>query len=170
MITAENSEIDIRLRRYKKELYTTGMGYILFGIWSVLKVIMSVFLGELMLENVFPREESDPQEYMIIRIVYTLFIFIVALVVFLIHLRVGLGAIKASRGAKKSRYLILAVILLVINIISLRGYSFRNNGGEISDTQVASFLVDITVTMLLVGMCWSDHMMRKLTKEKEQST
>ena len=172
MITVENSDIDVSLRRHRKELYTTGIGYILFGIWSVLKVIMSLFLGDLTVETVFPKEGMDPEDYMIFRIVYTLVVFIFALIVFLVHLRVGLGAIKASRGGKSWRYLIEAGFLLAMNFYTLKNYFYNSTGEqirEISDTTIASLLVDITVTLLLIGMFWSDYMVRKLSKDKAQA-
>ena len=61
MLTAENSAIDVSLRRYKKELSTSGGGYILFGVWSAIKVVMSVFIGELSVKKIVDIYEIEPE-------------------------------------------------------------------------------------------------------------
>lgn len=166
MITAENSESAIALRRYKSELYTTGFGYILFGLWSTLKVIMSVFLGDLALRNVVKRLDVPEDDESMVVLFYVLIIVIVVVVVLFGHLYVGLGAIRASRGAKKKAFLILAKILAVVNVLSLLGYlgNFSDlSDFTINDTTIASFLVDLTVTLLLFGMIRADKMIKRLT-------
>ncbi len=171
MLTAENSAIDVSLRRYKKELSTSGGGYILFGIWSAIKVIMSAFIGELSVKKVVDTYEIEPESLMFFGSIYLTLIGIAAVAVVLLHLYVGLGAIRASNGSKKRGYLWVTVVLLIFGIINLLGY-----GGQIGDlsnfshddTTIAAFMVDVTVIIMLVGILRSAKMIKKLTMEKEQ--
>lgn len=172
MIIAENSENAIKLRRYKSELSTAGAGYIIFGVWSVLKVIMLVFLRDHALKELLEDQTIAPEE---IPAVMAFLIVIIACATFVVlgmHFYVGIGAIKASRGSKKTGYLIWARIFFVCNIISLLTYAgnIRDLSNiEIQDTTIASFLVDLTVTMILFGMIRSTRQINELSKEKEQS-
>ena len=171
MLTAENNASDIMLRRYKKELSTSGGGYILFGLWSVIKIIMSVFIGELTVGKIVDQQELDPELRVIFTSIYLAMMGIAAVAVLLVHLYVGLGAIRASAGSKKRGYLRVTVILLVANIISLMsygGYFSDLSNFSIDDTTIASFMVDVTVVIMLIGILRSEKMIKKLTMEKEQ--
>ena len=171
MLTAENSAIDVSLRRYKKELSTSGGGYILFGVWSAIKVVMSVFVGELSVKNIVDTYEIEPESLVFFEAFYFTLIGIAAVAVVLLHLYVGLGAIRASSGSKKRGYLWVTVVLLIFGIINLLGY-----GGQVGDlsnfslddTTIAAFMVDVTVIIMLVGILRSAKMIKKLTMEKEQ--
>ena len=171
MIIAENSANAIKLRQCKTELATAGAGYIIFGIWSVLKVIMVAFLRDHALKELLEDQTIAPEE---IPAVMAFLIVIIACATFVVlgmHFYVGIGAIKASRGGQKKGYLIWARIFFVCNIIGLLSYA-GNIGDlsniEIQDTTIASFLVDLTVTMLLWGMIRSNKLIKELSKENGQ--
>ncbi len=171
MIIAENSANSIKLRQCKTELATAGAGYIIFGIWSVLKVIMVAFLRDNTLQTLLESQEIDPEEYPAVMAFLVLILACGAIAVLGLHFYVGIGAIKASRGGKKKGYLIWARIFFVCNIIGLLSYA-RNIGDlsniKIQDTTIASFLVDLTVTMLLWGMIRSNKLIKELSKENVQ--
>ena len=123
MIIAENSENSIKLRQCKTELATAGAGYIIFGLWSVLKVIMVAFLRDHALKELLEDQTIAPEE---IPAVMAFLIVIIACATFVVlgmHFYVGIGAIKASRGGKKRGYLIWARIFFVCNIIGLLSYA-----------------------------------------------
>ena len=173
MIIAENSENAIKLRHCKSELATTGAGYIIFGVWSVLKVIMTVFLGDTTLKELLEGQSIAPEEIPFVMAFLIGLLSAGAIVVLGLHFYVGLGAIRASRGSKKKGYLIWAIIFFVANVIGLLTYAnfFRNPSSlELDDTTVASFLVDLTVTMLLFGMIRSTRLIKELSEEKEQDS
>lgn len=171
MLTAENSAIDVSLRRYKKELSTSGGGYILFGVWSAIKVVMSVFVGEFSVKKIVDTYEVEPEDLVLFEAVYFTLIAIAAVAVVLLHLYVGLGAIRASSGSKKRGYLRVTIVLLIFSVINLLVYC--GQVGDLSnfsfkDTTIAAFMVDVTVTIMLVGILRSAKMIKKLTIEKEQ--
>ena len=96
---------------------------------------------------------------------------IAAVAVVLLHLYVGLGAIRASSGSKKRGYLRVTVVLLIFGVINLLGYG--GQAGDLSnfsfdDTTIAAFMVDVTVIIMLIGILRSAKMIKKLTMEKEQ--
>ena len=148
LIGADNSESAVKYRRCINELYTTGVGYILFGIWSVIKVIMSAFTGDMM---------------------YLLLVFVFALVVLWAHVYVGMGAIRESRGSRKKGYLILAMILMIFNAIHVGYYFWKSvisSWDAIWDTTIASFILDLTITILLFNMIRSHFQIKHLEKER----
>ena len=172
MIIAENSENSIKLRQCKTELATAGAGYIIFGLWSVLKVVLIVFLRDGTLKKLLEDQSIPPEDIPVV----TAFLFgilgVAAIVVIGLHFYVGIGAIKASRGGKKKGYLIWARIFFVFDILALLGYGgqFRDLSNiGIQDTTIASFLVDLTVTLLLLGMIRSARLIKELSNGEGQA-
>jgi magnesium-transporting ATPase (P-type) len=169
LLTAENSVTDVSLRRYKKELSTAGGGYILFGLWSVLKVIMSVLIGDLSLGKLVDMQQLDQEVVPFFAIFYFVIVGVMAIAVLLLHFYVGLGAIRASSGSRKRGYLKVAFVLAIANMISMLAYVW-NIGNlsifNISDTTIASFLVDLTITIILIDILRSANKIKNLTMEK----
>ena len=169
LLTAENSANDVCLRRYKKELSTAGGGYILFGLWSVLKVIMSVLIGDMSIRKVVDLQELDPELVPFFALFYFVIVGVIAIAVLLLHFYVGLGAIRASSGSTKRGYLKVAFVLAIANMISMLAYVWdigNLSNFNISDTTIASFLVDLTITIILFDILRAAKKIKKLTMEK----
>ena len=146
-----NRDMETELRRYQNSLRICGGGVIAFGLWSVLKVYLSFFFGEVTFASII-RESMEtttgpavPGTEIIIWIVVLLVAFILGAIVFGLHLIVGLRAFRAAAGRKKPTggYLILAglfALLCGISIIS----AIRSLGRSEADISLATVFVDLT--------------------------
>ena len=169
LLAEENSVEEIGLRRYKTELATAGTGYILLGLWSVIKVTMSMFLGEMSFKRVFSDMEILPEDYLPMMITYFAVTFVITVFIFLLHIYIGRGAIRASRGGRKRGYLVLAFIAEIFVSLTIIADIIRLFSGtaENVDTLVATIVVDMTVLSILWGMFHSNHVIKKLTKQQK---
>ena len=169
MIAEDNSLEEIGLRRYKTELATAGIGYIFLGLWSVVKVVMSTFFGEMSFDREFSDMEISPEDYLPVAIIYFFVIAFVTGFLFLLHIYIGRGAIRASKGGKKKGYLVITVVVMIFVIVGCILDITNLVTGQPSDVErlVATTIVDITVLSILWGILHSNHMIKKLTRQQK---
>lgn len=94
------------LRRNQNLLYCVGTGVIMFGLWSVIKGIMTLFLQKdeliVMLETVKASLTPDQADYFVST--FTLVCIIIGIIIgvlLLMHICVGLSARKEGMGRRK---------------------------------------------------------------------
>lgn len=108
------------LRKYRNNLVVTGTGAILFGLWTVVKLNMSILLFPDIL-GALPtaaREVGMPESALWITMAVIL---VIAISIILgARLFIGINAIAEGKGKKRGyTYLILAAILLFSNLKSM---------------------------------------------------
>lgn len=115
-----------KLRKYRDNLYLGGIGIIIFGIWSVLKAVLSCTLDTRANEGLFRElgqqilESPDPwlTEKQLFLLCY-ITIGVVVLLDLLLRLYLGSAAMKAGKGGEISyRFILVSAILTVIFAIS----------------------------------------------------
>lgn len=164
-----NSDTGAELRRVRDNLRSDGAGYILFGVWGVLKILITVTMNKPFLEKIMEEmefEADDDLERMVANIVMFIFFAIIALITLLVHLYIGLGAVRYSKGTKKKKgFLVAAVILIILTIHGITGYfdpgDYRDDD---YDSLFASVLVDLTAIFLLVDMLYSVYRIKRMEK------
>jgi len=158
----DNSQIQIKLRRYQNMLIISGTGTIVFGIWSILKTIInySADIGSLI--HLFDDVEADGLFKVL---AYVLFALIV-LTDLGLRLIIGLSARSEGLGRKRRyAYIVLAVILAVISAILFIVLLVRFVlAGNIINTVVSMF-VEGTSLFALIELIISAVMVKTLTKK-----
>ncbi len=163
-----NSDTGAELRRVRNNLRCDGAGYILFGVWGVLKILITVTMDKSFLQKVMEQVEFDAgDEYnrMIANIVMFIFFTIIALITLLVHLYVGLGALRYSKGIKKKGFLVAAVLLMIITVDGIINYFEPGEYKEDDyDSIFASVLVDLTAIFLLFDMLYSAYRINRMDR------
>lgn len=173
-----NSDIEINLRKFRTNLAGSGTGYILFGIWTVIKIFMTATMKRSFIEGIMSDIDLDIDKEMsedaTRRIVYMLvyvFLFLIALIALLIHLYIGMSAIKFSSKEKTSRFFVAcSILIMLMNILQLPNYfeTAENNLSSYQDRGIVPAVVDLTVVFLLFDIIYSVHRIDSLENKKKK--
>jgi len=152
----------IRLRKYEDDLNAGGMGVIVLCLWSVLKILVQIFLET---KESVDLSDTEPWMRVVVYIVVMLFLALILSGIFLVHLYIGLNAMRAAKSKEyKKGYFIAAVILLILAIISLYSYKSRLQDTEHLDTTIASIIVDLTSIYVFALVVCSTLKIRRIKK------
>ncbi|MBO4904894.1 MAG: hypothetical protein J5367_06695 [Lachnospiraceae bacterium] len=153
----------IRLRRYEDDLYVSGTGAIVMGIWAVTKTIMELFF---VYTDIFKYDNADPSVTTAEYIISYILLGLILVLILWFHYYAGINAVRAAKGRKyKKGYFAMTVFLLVMTILSLASYA--DDGDSNSDTTAASFLVDLTTIYIFVMIIISSVRIRKLKSTQQ---
>ncbi|MCR4655466.1 MAG: hypothetical protein K5770_04455 [Lachnospiraceae bacterium] len=153
----------VKLRRYEDDLNVGGLGIIILGAWDVLKVIMHAIMTAK--NDIDLKEFADDERAMAIVVIIVIIavILLMALLIFRIHIYIGMNASKAARGEPyKKGYYKGAVILLVLSVLSMFTYIEELKDLENIDTTIASIIVDLTAIYILWVVVSSTRKIREL--------
>lgn len=167
-----------KLRKYEHTMVISGVGIILFGVWSIVKASIFFLITPLEhLAEVLPGDQKEKiaedgfsQE----AIAYTVLvmILIILLVSLMIRLYIGRAAIQDGRRIRRRRpFYIVCAILIGVSLISSTIATLRPGSGEeaawASDLNVASVsvVVDLTSLLCVVELIISAILVRKLRKK-----
>lgn len=148
---------EIKMRRYQNLLVVSGLGVIIFGLWSVLKTILLFFLNEEELDD-YP---NDP----FFRVILFALVAAALLIEFLIRLFVGLSARAEGFGKKKGyAYIVLAVLLALASLESLVLIFIEADYETIAEL-VVSVIVEATSLIVTIELMVAAFTVKKLKKE-----
>lgn len=154
------------IRRYEDDLYVSGVGIMIMGVWTVVKIIMELFLGS---DFDFNLEAEDPRLRIVAIIVIGLILAILMFLILKLHLYIGLNAVRVAKGKKfKKGYCTAAKIMLVLTILGMGTYTSMFDKPESIDTQLASMLVDLTTIYIFVILIISTNKLNKLKEGQDQ--
>ena len=163
-----NTDDQIALRRFRNTLRLAGGGYIVFGIWSIMKFLMMITMQQKYMEMMFDLSETMADTGMNVTVGDIIFIIVISLFVVGIHLWIGLGAVRYAQGSGGKRsHLVLAILGVIITIVQLPLYFYDPVQKIIQDvdmTTIASIVVDITLIFLFFDMIISTIQIDKLTR------
>lgn len=164
-----NSAETVKLRRYRASLVTDGIGIITFGLWSIIKIIMTLLMQPFDLQLSDSETISDPTERMLVIVFAVVFVIISVAIILGIHMFVGLSAYREGRNGKKGSFYIVAAGLMAIFIcLTMTLYFVSTDGGQtVSLTSIAAFIIDLTTVILLLDMIYAAFMSRKLAIQLE---
>lgn len=171
----------MRLRRDENTLTVVGSGVILFGVWTVVKMVLHElnrlpeFMAELGADELGFEETGLADMGLDPKLLATVVAFMVVIIVFLMDLAlrvfVGLSAKAEGRGRPQGRlYLILAGLLLVLSGLSFVSYviTYFSHSEYVVDAD-AAILVELTSFITLLQMIISAVRVRRARRmEKER--
>ena len=165
-------EIEKKIKRFESNIVISGTWFIVFGFWSVLKLVITLVYSEKGVQQLFGELELDTLlEKAILVIAFILF----ALGILAVHAYIGMKAISYGKGKKRKRFfLFIAGFIAVVTFLGIPSY-FRDwhEGHLISmvdDTKIAAALVDVALVYILLDMIISAirlGMCNKKLKEQE---
>lgn len=171
----------MRLRRDENTLTVVGSGVILFGVWTVVKMVLQEinrfpeFMAELGVDELGFEGTGLADMGLDPKLLATVVAFTVVIIVFLMDLAlrvfVGLSARAEGRGRPQGRlYLILAGLLLVLSGLSFVSYviTYFSHSEYVVDAD-AAILVELTSFITLLQMIISAVRVRRARRmEKER--
>lgn len=148
---------EIKMRRYQNLLTVSGLGVIIFGLWSVLKTILLLFMRD----EVLGVLSNDPHT-----LAATLAgIGAILLIDIVIRLFVGLSARAEGFGKKKGyAYIVFAVLMAIASTTSLVMVFFDANYKSITEMVVA-VIVEVTSLIVTIELLVAAFTVKKLKKE-----
>lgn len=158
-----------KLRRYRSSLVTNGIGIITFGLWSMIKFIMSMVVQPVEFDDPANAEMADPIAKIIALIIVGAVVVIILAIIFAVHLYIGLSAYKEGiNGKKGSFYLVVAGIMALILCLTLIFYFIpQDNADSFTLSNIAAFFIDFTTVIILFDMVYAALMSRRLAKKLE---
>ena len=148
---------EIKMRRYQNLLTVSGLGVIIFGLWTVLKTILLLFLQEDMVD--------DLPDGLFYRVLFFTLIGGVLLIDFLIRLFVGLSARAEGFGKKKGYgYIVVAILIAIASLASLVLIFFDTADRSVLEL-IVSFIVEATSMIATVELLVAAFTAKKLKKE-----
>lgn len=146
-----------KMRRYQNLLTVSGLGVIIFGLWSVLKTILLLFMKEGIL--------SEIPDDTFVRVMFFLILGGILLVDVLIRLYVGLSARAEGFGKKKGYgYVVIAILMALASLTSLVLIFFDTNEQSLWEL-IVSVIVEATSLVVTIELLVAAFTVKKLKKE-----
>lgn len=158
------------IKKCESNITITGLGVLVFGMWSVLKFIIQTIYGVDVSAQLAELDVESHEDKLFTMLFVIIFLAIIAFAILLFHSYVGIKAIGYGRGVSSKRgFLIPAGVMAVLNVVSVIMY-FRPKDGTLNfdDTMIAALLVDITLCYILFDMIFSAIRLGILKKQMLQ--
>ncbi len=156
-----------KLRKYYRNLIYDGWGTIIFAVWGIFKLILGfVFdIYHTQLEDLGITETED----LIAALIEVLILAVIVFAYFMLCFSVSRGAIRFGNGTSSKRgFLVGAAVIFLLTVVGLPGYFNPENFGDDWDTALASFLIDLTLSFILIDMFYSFIRIKRLEKNGAQ--
>ena len=153
----------VKLRRYQDDLNVGGLGVVILGAWSILKIIMHTIIEAK--NNISLEEFAEEERWIAVVVVIVVIagILLVSFLIFKIHFYIGMNASRAAKGEPyKKGYYKGAIILLVLSVMGMFTYIDELKNLDTIDTTIASFIVDLTTVYILWVVVSSTRKIRAL--------
>ena len=154
-----------KLRKLKHTLYNDGLGVIMLGGWSVLKLVMSVIGGGNIFDYV--NAEIDEDNLMLVKIFTYIFLVLVIIIIFFVHYYIGSRAMRVGKKDSKKRFFLIptgfiCIITLLSSMLSIA--ALKDNIDDL-DTLSISLILDIMLSFLLLDIIVSTIRVGRLQKQ-----
>ena len=148
---------DKKVRRLQGLLYTSGVGIILFSIWSGIRGIESLFE----IWNELSQEYGTELTSIVIKIILCLFIFLILMCITFLYVYIGKTAMAVSCGEKKGNlYIVLSVLF---NIISWSLYIPLFVNREVFEIKTMIYIIiDLTSNIILIEVIVFSLLLKKM--------
>lgn len=137
-----------KIRRLQSLLYTSGVGTVLFSLWSGVREIGIFFDGLKQLSNMDGWMISAET----IKAFYVVFFFLFLFSFSFLYIYIGNKAILTSRAKNRSNAYIVWSVILIIGSFATHVHSLVNfqSAPEIRMEQIILFVIDVTSNIILV--------------------
>lgn len=147
---------EVKMRRYQNLLMISGLGVIAFGLWTILKTILLLFVKENTLAEL-------PDS--LARVIFIVVLVVVLAVDFLFRLFIGLSARAEGQGKKKGyAYIVFAILLAIFSLASVVLIFFDVGETSILELTV-SVIVEVTSLIVVIELLVAAFTVKKLRKE-----
>ena len=175
-----NEPEQIKIRRAQNNLIVVGSGTILFSLWSLFRMVASLFL--LKKETLASLKElpAFKEELVPDSILFAVLVVVVIAelgVIILIRVFVGRAAIAEGRGRKRSiLYLVLAAIMILGNLFAIKNTLVPSpgdaalGGAFAKRNSASSIIIELTSAVMLFEMIVSACTIRKFRNKKSKGT
>ena len=157
-ITDINSSENVLKRRLKNNLIYSGVSYMVFGAWSVVRILMSLTMTSGVYEYISEGIDRDTFSDTGIKMVFATIIAVLLLLIALFHLYIGTGAVRYAKGRKMRKlYPVVVLASAIFLASSLPDYfgEVEVYGPDTGENTFAAFLVDLTVLFILIDILYS---------------
>ena len=185
MTEAEINQKQIEYRRHLNSLMISGKAMIALGIWTTLRVVLTMLLGEnnlrkFIMQYVIDNEivVDDINEFGINIIIVVLFVMIlvISLIAFSINYIAGIGAYREGKGLKKGNVYIFFIVLILIStlwfyvarLLPASPQAVQEVQGETFLNEQGSVLLDFTQMMICVDVLYAMIKSRKISRELKE--
>lgn len=156
--------MEVEIRRRRQTLYYSGRAFIIFGVWSVIKIFVGLYLDPIDWVQLFGQLDVDisgvEQEFNLI-LYLTMGIF--ASIAILLRLYIGLSAIGEGKGKKKRIfYVIFAVVYFFVILLSYIPSS--DDADYLIGSILTTVILDVTSLISLVAIIINSYKLRKLVE------
>lgn len=137
------------LRRYENRLVVIGSGMIGIGLWSLIKVILSLFMDERVANSIKESADDMISEALILAVLLIIVVLVVGW-----HLAIGLSARSEGYGKRSSwAYLVSIALLIAFYIFSMKAEIDEfDTVSEDPIEMVISLLIDGSVCVTLAEL------------------
>ncbi len=148
------TEIKKIIKKCESNIVISGTWFVLFGLWSVLKLVISMIYSEDGIRKILGEMEFDTE---FDKVVIVLGFIIFAIIILTVHAYIGMKAISYGRGRKRRKFfLFVAGGVLALTVWGIPSYFKDCQEGHvismIDDTKIAAMLVDLVVLYILLDM------------------
>lgn len=167
MSDIDRSEAERLLRKNQNTLVIVGRGVIVFGVWSIAKVVMSIlFFEEFRSSLLNDRTAEEPLAAALIWIIIALMLG----VIFALRLGVGLPAISEGRGGKaRWAYLVLASLIALTDAVGLvANFVWYSDSYHSVMDAVVSVVVELTNIVTMAELIVSGVRVKRLARLLEE--
>lgn len=167
MMRGQGEAMDKEFRRLQDRLYLAGVGAIVFGMWSSVKILMYFGLDD-QVRVAFAQISAETG--MSRGPLIALFATVVAVIVLFgisCRLYVGLSAVAESKGKEKSaKYIIFTCVMLIFNtFVSVQ--SFVSTEAEYRLSMGLNMVIEISSILVLAELAISGIKFRRLSRSQE---
>lgn len=151
----------VNYRRYKDKVIISGLGMIIFGAWSVVKVYMIYFFNaEEYLSDLAELKSGDEKQIAFILLT------VISIWIFCWHFYVGITAVQEALKPKgKVAYIIFGWLLFLFTLFSLPSYFTSRPASKMTDTIFASAFSDLILSVILGQLIYYSSAMKKIIKD-----
>ena len=159
------NELVIELRRRRITLMSLGTGVISFGVWSILKTLLYMYVGAFNLDVTTVSEEYRQAATNLAYIILAIFM----MIDLSLRLFVGLRARAAGSGKRqRPTYIVVACLLLTCSVLSLLVAVFSRTSGRMENQSLMDYAVSMFVeccsAAMLAELVYTALRVRKLAK------
>ena len=151
--------MDAKARKRETDLKSLGMGVMLFGAWTFIKLAVTFLMYGIQFDEVLSEEVMTAGR---------IIIWVILALAFLIRLYIGISARSESDGKRKRAfYLVLAGLVVAVDaaaIVAEIVMLFTGSEGILS--MAITVLIDATSTVILIELMVNAIAVRKLRKKE----
>lgn len=156
--------MDAKIRKTRDELRISGKALIVFGIWSILRLVFYNIMDKKSLQDyIFKATGASDTGSFKVWFTITIILLVIDLV---FRIYIGCSAVSEGKGKKKSIvYIVLAFIYVFISVIGDAGYLKTLTLQDFSLAAFSAFFIDATSCIALIVIIVSSISLRIRMKQ-----